>query len=224
MILPDYDDGTSQTSVPDWKQSTAVPGGNLGLHDFNFDGFDLASGLSRFLVGPGPGPGPTTPPTPILYGNGTMLSDIGEVTEIESSAGGDKKGPRYDGASDDDDDFPPQVTPTMEAIRSRAKAAALRHGRKDSIDSTDTITDGHAAPRFAAVQDTFSVADSNFQGDDEESVADSFTTDDGGMSSSRRSNLDQSENRYSTTTLSKRAEAILASAKKRLTVHSGPPS
>ena len=32
--------------------------------------------------------GPITPNTPIIYGNGTMLSDIGEVTEVESLAGG----------------------------------------------------------------------------------------------------------------------------------------
>ncbi|KAK6851062.1 hypothetical protein PG987_000696 [Apiospora arundinis] len=69
MILPDYDPGRNLPLMM-WKTANG----------FDMNQFDL--GAPAFPAAP------ITPTTPIIYGNGTMLSDIGEVTENESTAGG----------------------------------------------------------------------------------------------------------------------------------------
>lgn len=177
--------------------------------------------------------GPTTPTTPIIYGNGTMLSDIGEVTEVESNVGAPSyrasPAPLYNGTSD----AALGSSPTMGArggdsaatvrktiIMRRSRAAA--RDRSDSIDSTSTITSGGRPAPFADFDDTVSVDDSVFQGDDEESVAESFA-DDVSVHSTRSHNRASGgglneENRFSTSSIGRRAELILANAKKRLTV------
>jgi hypothetical protein len=78
---------------------------------------------------------------------------------------------------------------------------------------------------FADFDDSVSVDDSNFQGDDEESVAESYTYNEapvqpnGVPPANELANVTDhgAEERYSTA-LSRRAEHILANAKKRLTV------
>ena len=73
MILPDYE-------IPD------SPGNRLHspLELWN----DPNIGRMDFQLPPqNYGAGAMGPSTPIIYGNGTMLSDIGEVTEVESTVG-----------------------------------------------------------------------------------------------------------------------------------------
>ncbi|MBE3050010.1 hypothetical protein IMZ48_47415 [Candidatus Bathyarchaeota archaeon] len=176
---------------------------------------------------------PTTPVTPIIYGNGTMLSDIGEVTEVESNVGGPayrrSLGPFYHHGPSDTalGSSPTMGTPgghsaaamRRTVIKKRPRTAA--HERNDSIESTSTITSrGRPAP-FADFDDTMSVDDSVFQGDDEESVAESFADDVSVHSNSHiRGNGGglNDENRFSTSSIGRHAELILANAKKRLTV------
>ncbi|EFX04132.1 hypothetical protein CMQ_1060 [Grosmannia clavigera kw1407] len=111
--------------------------------------------------------------------------------------------------------------------------------RRDSIDSNSTITTQDQAGLFADFDDAISVDDSVFQGDDEESVAE-FYTDESfsprevhGVASITPSSLlavpsqssgpgstrtsDEDDRRHSTASLSRRAEEILANAKRRLT-------
>ncbi|KAK1982013.1 hypothetical protein LZ30DRAFT_591546 [Colletotrichum cereale] len=215
MILPDYDRSPSpkrsHSPLTMWKNAHAV--------DMNMQ-FQFPP--TAFIAGP------VTPTTPIIYGNGTMLSDIGEVTEAESTPGrasrptsiiwsrpnnGGANEPRY-----------PSPTKVLESLKQRA-ARATRE-RRFSIDSTSTITttqDQNAL--FAGFDDVMSVDDSNFQGDDEESVAESYVehppvrqTQE--MLQPVRSPLDE-PNRYSTSLISRRAEEILANAKRRLTTMEG---
>ena len=199
----------------------------------------------------------------ILYGNGTMLSDIGEVTELESCAGVDQPqrtakhytdnqrdnnaddGDGYDDDDDDDDDNKtvnnddndvtitktttsranPVATPTLAAIRTRARARAMMRQRSGSVGSDGSIatpTNDHQDRRHLyaldALDDLASLAGSNnCLGDDEGSVADHPDID-ALRSSLKLQNREQDAERYSTATLSARAEAILANAKKRLTV------
>lgn len=220
MILPDDEFALSRDRSPSpprmWK-------GPVTINDIQYH-MPLQNSF---------GASPTTPTTPIIYGNGTMLSDIGEVTEVESNVGGPayRRSPAhfYHGASD----ITRGSSPTMGAhdggsattirrtvIRKRSKTVARE--RSDSIDSTSTVTSrGRAAP-FADFDDSVSVDDSVFQGDDEESVAESFA-DDVSVHSNRSHDRRNSgglndENRFSTSSIGRRAELILANAKKRLTV------
>lgn len=184
---------------------------------------------------------PITTTTPIIYGNGTMLSDIGEVTEAESTIGRPSPPRNRHGASapavpstplrvdDSEGDAALRSSPTigksgaLGGVKKRAKAA--HRERRASNDSTSTITDhDQQTPKmvvFDDFDDTISVGDSVFQGDDEESVADSYVDDaslaGGPLFSSALSNRDNGQ-KYSTAQLSKRAEQILANAKRRLTV------
>lgn len=223
MILPEDE----HPSSPDRSQSPLfIWKGPVSINDMQYH-MPLQSSFNN-------GP-PLTPTTPIIYGNGTMLSDIGEVTEVESNVGGRAPSrlsspapPFYNSTND----AALGSSPTMGAhggsvtagtktiIKTRSKTATRQ--RSDSIDSSSTITSrGRPAP-FADFDDAVSVDDSVFQGDDEESMAESYV-DDGSVQPARLrprgsgSELDE-ENRFSTSSIGRRAELILANAKRRLTV------
>ena len=196
MILPDYDDSVSSpdrlhSSLEMWKKAQG--------HDLQFDQFDLS---------PHAFSGPITPTTPIIYGNGTMLSDIGEVTEVESICGPRKSGSASQRFNGD--------LHTMVQDTTRRKAHMSRE-RRASIDSNSTITTLEPTTTFADFDDTVSVGDSNFQGDDEESVADSYI-DDESVQEGPSPIKDRARLEGDSTALSRRAEQILANAKQRLTV------
>ncbi|CZR60969.1 uncharacterized protein PAC_10865 [Phialocephala subalpina] len=169
-----------------------------------------------------------TPTTPIIYGNGTMLSDIGEVTEAESTPGRKLPGPaeRRLLKQQQLQNQPLRSSPTIgyEAVMKRTKTGS--HQRKVSIESTSTITsEAQHADLFKDFDDSISVDESVFQGDDEESVADSSVADsyveEVIASETKRlnrpdSSLGKDEDRNSSAALSRRAEQILLNAKKRL--------
>ena len=180
----------------------------------------------QFSIGPPHAPlGTITPTTPIIYGNGTMLSDIGEVTEVESTPGRKLPGPaerrmlkqQAQGAA-------VRSSPTLgyhAIIAKRSKIGA--HERKVSVESTSTATsDAQAVELFKDFDDGVSVDDSVFQGDDEESVADSYTEEVIAAETQRlsrgESNIGQEDDKNSSAALSRRAEQILLNAKKRLNV------
>ncbi|KAJ3493311.1 hypothetical protein NLG97_g4813 [Lecanicillium saksenae] len=168
--------------------------------------------------------------TPIIYGNGTMLSDIGEVTEVESNVGGPTR--QLSGRSNpsrrsnySDDNLGARLSPSManqkHFIR-RNPSAGTRDSRA-SIDSARSLT----TPRdgtFPDFDDSVSIDDSNFQGDDEESIASSYH-DEHSMSRNslapKSSDMSLNDDRYSTSSISRRAEQILANAKRRLTTMEG---
>lgn len=211
MILPDYDRSPSPDlshSLSMWKNAHPI--------DMNMQ-FQFPP--SAYVAGP------VAPTTPIIYGNGTMLSDIGEVTEVESTPGRGSRPSsvvwaRAGNQGGDDGRFPSSPTKAFESIKQRARAT---RERRSSVASTSTITttqDQNAM--FADFDDTASVDDSNFQGDDEESVAESYADDVSVheasiISQPTRTSLND-PNRYSTALISRRAEQILANAKRRLTV------
>ncbi|KAI3544369.1 hypothetical protein CABS01_12507 [Colletotrichum abscissum] len=216
MILPDYDRSPSpdrsHSPLTMWKNSHAV--------DMNMQ-FQFPP--SAYIAGP------ITPTTPIIYGNGTMLSDIGEVTEAESTPGRRSRPTsviwsRPNNRSGDDSRQPQSPTKMLESLKKRAAQAT--RSRRSSVESTSTITttqDQNAM--FADFDDTVSVDDSNFQGDDEESVAESYAEDVSvhqahAIHQPPRESLDD-PNRYSTALISRRAEQILANAKRRLTTMEG---
>lgn len=217
MILPDYDDTASS---PDRSHSPLIMWKNahqFDAHQFELDAHTFPSG-------------PVTPTTPIIYGNGTMLSDIGEVTEAESTTGPLKLRlaarnayAQYNATV--------QSSPTMPGYqpvkknKSELKVPSQERERRLSMESTSTITNGDHAGLFADFDDAVSVDDSNFQGDDEDSVAESYIFDNALVQEKEIPNnepdqtLDDvgTQERYSTA-LSRRAEQILANAKRRLTV------
>jgi hypothetical protein len=223
MILPygEYDSTPSpprhanRPVLPEtWKASSGV------AMDFGF-------GQSAADLGPSAhvaiGRDNVTPTTPIIYGNGTMLSDIGEVTEAESTPGRKPSSARIAKGGD----LPLRSSPTTgyDAVKKRSKFGS--HQRTASSGSSSTVTtEGQAAEmHFDGFDDSVSVDDSNFQGDDEESVA-----DDGyeqhvaiaqpaivARSDSIRVKTLQDED-TSSAALSRKAELILANAKKRLDV------
>lgn len=179
------------------------------------------------------------PTTPIIYGNGTMLSDIGEVTEVESTPGRPSPPHRLSAfqmpsqglrLEDSEGDAALRSSPTvgkgagLAGVKKRAKEHAAQRERRDSTDSNSTITDDRdRAAAIADFDDTVSVGDSVFQGDDEESLASSYVDDSASLAERpipTRSSLGSGLNgqKYSTAQLSRRAEQILANAKKRLTV------
>ncbi|KAI1097711.1 hypothetical protein F4804DRAFT_326726 [Jackrogersella minutella] len=203
MILPDYDDTCSS---PDRSQSPLIMWKNAHVADM---GFDLT---------PQAFTGPVTPTTPIIYGNGTMLSDIGEVTEVESTCPPMKQ---RSGSTRSDGSILPMSMAQYEILKK--KDSKIGRERRMSMESTSTITNHDQAGVFADFDDAVSVDDSNFQGDDEESVADSYIGDAAvrehalAIKEARRTS---GEERYSTA-LSRRAEQILANAKRRLTTMEG---
>lgn len=209
MILPDYPDydrAHSPDELPEnrltaWRNPSSS---NHGFHLPMHNGFPA---------------GPITPTTPIIYGNGTMLSDIGEVTEVESNAGHapHRSSSRYSQFSDDGRDLqtPPAVAKVLAARRGQTAA------RRASIDSTSTIMTKEDAGNFTDFDDLVSVDDVSFQGDDEESMASSYVDDAARQRrrvAPRPPPIEPNTDRYSTTLLSKKAEEILANAKRRLTV------
>lgn len=242
MILPDYprsdspDPDLDHPSLMMWKNSQA------SMSSSDLHNMFIATGMG--MQGPnhpyGPA-GPMTPTTPIIYGNGTMLSDIGEVTEVESTVG--KPSPRYKSATRQSasptrangSEMMLKPSPNIESIamiRKRSKQSLrAKRTRRQSIESTSTITTedqpGNQPGAFADFDDSVSVGDSVFQGDDEESMASSYVEGTAAIEPARLAvakaeNLDRLST-YSTTSLSRRAEEILANAKKRLTVGYADP-
>jgi len=244
MILPDYpdydrspspvrlDSNRPQSPLTMWRNAQAAGAPN----DHNINNMLYNQASHQFT-----GFASAAPATPIIYGNGTMLSDIGEVTEAESTPGRPSpprhipvRVPPY-GTKDRDSesDAALRSSPTMgqggsiSAIKKKAREqAAAQRDRRSSTGSDSTVTDHHdQANLFADFSDAVSVGgDSVFQGDDEESMASSYVeeSDVNGASDSQGSvpvSLSyESRQKYSTAQLSRRAEHILANAKRRLTV------
>ncbi|PHH87584.1 hypothetical protein CDD83_8673 [Cordyceps sp. RAO-2017] len=217
MILPDYDyaagplNHCSRSPPSKWNMARNAP---------DTDFHPLPQPVFHAM--------PLGPTTPIIYGNGTMLSDIGEVTEVESTTGSPPRhlSSRYSTVGSDG--TPLRSSPTVGNGLFKKRLAAA-HGaaqeRRRSIESTSTI---HDAERNGAPLDDFddsvSVDDSNFQGDDEESTASSYVDDLPPIESeseSKPSAVISNPNRFSTSSISKRAEQILANAKRRLNTMEG---
>ncbi|KAK6854578.1 hypothetical protein PG995_009671 [Apiospora arundinis] len=165
MILPDYDPGA--VSSPDRSQSPLMMWKTANGFDMNQ--FDL--GAPAFPAAP------ITPTTPIIYGNGTMLSDIGEVTENESTAGGPGARRASSVYSLQHPEAMSLVYETLRKKHSDQTIVSQDRDRRYSMESTSTITNGDNPKLFADFDDAVSVDDSVFQGDDEESNAASI--DDG---------------------------------------------
>ncbi|GAP84947.2 hypothetical protein SAMD00023353_0802730 [Rosellinia necatrix] len=207
MILPDYDDGGASLDLSQSPPTLWKPSHMTGMT------FDLSP--EAFTAGP------VAPMTPIIYGNGTMLSDIGEVTEVESTCGPSRS---RSGSTRSEIAMVTSTALPYEAIKQRIKMSRMAHQRQVSVESNSTVTAPHdPAGLFVDFDDTVSVDDSNFQGDDEDSVADSCIGDTlaqetvppvGGLS------FDPNDARYSTP-WGRRAEQILANAKRRLTTMEG---
>lgn len=167
---------------------------------------------------------PLTPTTPIIYGNGTMLSDIGEVTEAESTHNWrhvkhiEAKQPRNLDMHNQGSTLHSSPAVGYNAVMKRSKTGT--HERKVSVESTSTVTsEPQAAEMFQDFDDGMSVDDSNFQGDDEESVADGpYGADGEPLNPTSEKAYGKDVDRYSSAALSRRAELILANAKKRLDV------
>lgn len=197
MILPDYDYPDEHSDLP------------LSSWD-NIRSTEMEFPASAFIAGP------VLPSTPIIYGNGTMLSDIGEVTEVESVVGGPRRVPSH--MSNHSDHIPLRSSPTMGGTRIKRRSQVLSHGRRASIESTSTVTTMDHNGHFADFDDVGSVEDVNFQGDDEESMASEYVEGTPAHEPETRSGMRPvNEDRFSTNSLSEKAEQILANAKQRLT-------
>jgi hypothetical protein len=178
----------------------------------------------QFSIGPPSHLLPITPTTPIIYGNGTMLSDIGEVTEAESTPGRRLPGPaeRKMLKQQARANIPLRSSPTVGFNIASKRSKTGTHERKVSAESASTVTsEGQATEMFKDFDDGVSMDDSNFQGDDEQSVADSYT--EGVIASetqrlARGGSAIKDEDQNSSAALSRRAEQILLNAKKRLNV------
>ena len=175
----------------------------------------------------GPPQASITLTTPIIYGNGTMLSDIGEVTEAESTPGRKLPGPAERRMlKQQAQGMPVRLSPTMGYSSMTRRAKIGTHERRLSAESTSTVTsDAQAAELFKDFDDGVSVDDSVFQGDDEGSVADSYTEEVIAAETERLSRQASSigeEDENSSAALSRRAEQILLNAKKRLNVSFSP--
>ncbi|KAK7931740.1 hypothetical protein PG985_002452 [Apiospora marii] len=216
MILPDWDPGN--VSSPDRSQSPLMMWKTANGFDMNQ--FDL--GAPAFPAAP------ITPTTPIIYGNGTMLSDIGEVTENESTVGGYGARRASSVYSLQQPEAMNMVYETLRKKHSGQTIVSRDRERRFSMESTSTITNGDNPRIFSDFDDTVSVDDSVFQGDDEESNAASYAYDEASMTGDETPTTQEfsevftpaPEDRYSTV-LSRRAEQILANAKRRLTTMEG---
>ncbi|KAK8116306.1 hypothetical protein PG984_012808 [Apiospora sp. TS-2023a] len=216
MILPDWDPGN--VSSPDRSQSPLMMWKTANGFDMNQ--FDL--GAPAFPAAP------ITPTTPIIYGNGTMLSDIGEVTENESTVGGHGARRASSVYSLQQPEAMNIVYETLRKKHSGQTIVSRDRERRFSMESTSTITNGDNPRIFSDFDDTVSVDDSVFQGDDEESNAASYFYDEASMTGDETPTTQEfsevftpvAEDRYSTV-LSRRAEQILANAKRRLTTMEG---
>jgi hypothetical protein len=244
MILPDYpdydrspspvrlDSNRPQSPLTMWRNAQAA--GAAIDHNINNMLYNQTSHQFTGFVS-------AAPATPIIYGNGTMLSDIGEVTEAESTPGKPspprhipvRVSPHGTRDRDSESDAALRSSPTMgqggssSAIKKKAREqAAAQRDRRSSTGSDSTVTNHHDhANLFADFSDTVSVGgDSVFQGDDEESMASSYVEEsDVNAASDSRGSVPvslsyESRQKYSTAQLSRRAEHILANAKRRLTV------
>lgn len=243
MILPDYpdydrspspvhlDSSRPESPLTMWKNAQA------GLAPANMHSIMYTQPDQQF-----PDFSSVAHTTPIIYGNGTMLSDIGEVTEAESTRGKPSPPTRPHTAvrvssygtrvTDSETDAALRSSPTMgksssmSGIKKKAREQAAQRERPSSAGSDSTITDHHDQHKlFADISDAVSVGgESVFQGDDEESLASSYVDDsDVNGSSDFRGTLPPGlplvhGQKYSTAQLSRRAEQILANAKRRLTV------
>ena len=159
-----------------------------------------------------------------------MLSDIGEVTEAESTPGRKLPSPaerRMLKQAQNQLRSSPTLgmlsSPTFDHDVAMKRARTGSHKRTVSIESTSTVTSqGQSAELFKDFDDGISVDDSNFQGDDEESVADSYSQEVIAQETERLSRTQSiigvEEDRNSSAALSRRAEQILLNAKKRLNV------
>lgn len=206
MILP-YEDNSarSPTQTSRWQGS-------------DLDTFAIGPPFAQIAT-------PLTPTTPIIYGNGTMLSDIGEVTEAESTPG---RRTRPDGIREAvrarEMTFHSSPTTGYSAALAMKRARAGTHERRISVESTDTITSrGQTTRLFDDLDDSLSVDDSNFQGDDEESVFEAGSQYANGADKvhirvRKASKTAEDDESNSSAALSRRAESILANAKKRLDV------
>ncbi|KAK7426408.1 hypothetical protein QQZ08_007163 [Neonectria magnoliae] len=215
MILPDYPDYGRSDSPDDRSQSPLMMWNNTQIGDVQFH---LPPPQTSFMTNS------MSPSTPIIYGNGTMLSDIGEVTEVESVVG---RGPRRASSHlsvQSEEDAALRSSPTMGLPRMKTKSMIPLRERRDSLESTSTVrTQDHNAP-FADFDDAVSVDDVNFQGDDEESMASSYvegTPAQVPVPVRRPERQVSGDKRYSTNSISDRAEQILANAKRRLTTMEG---
>ncbi|KUJ20318.1 uncharacterized protein LY89DRAFT_639748 [Mollisia scopiformis] len=213
MILP-YGEYDSTPSPPRGTYRSGSPNEDWETNPATMQ-FSIGSSHSHM--------GLMTPTTPIIYGNGTMLSDIGEVTEAESTPGRKLPGPaeRRMLKQQQQQNQPLRSSPTIgyDAVMKRTKTGT--HQRKISIESTSTITsEAQHGELFKDFDDSASVDDSVFQGDDEESVADSYTEEVIASETKRLNqqdnNIGKDEDRNSSAALSRRAEQILLNAKKRL--------
>jgi hypothetical protein len=170
------------------------------------------------------------PTTPIIYGNGTMLSDIGEVTEAESMPGGKLPGPaqrrmlKQRAQAQAAAAAASRSSPTLGYHTGIGKGAWISaHARKLSLESTSTVaSEAPTADIFNDLDDGLSVDDSVFQGDDEESVADSYAEEiiaaETQRLSGRGNDSEKDDDQNSSAALSRRAEQILRNAKMRLNV------
>lgn len=257
MILPDYDRppsmdldsedlDRSQSPLMMWKNAQGSTS-SVDLTQQMYAGSNAT--LDAAFVAGGP-ISPITPTIPIIYGNGTMLSDIGEVTEVESTPGKPWTS-RPRGASSGADSV---MDPINDALRSSptmgldgVKKLVRRPNdrqRSGSMDSTSTITTQDRTNIFADFDDSASVGDDSvFLGDDEESVADSYRPDEpakapvarqpqpdgriapaaaaAAAAAERRAANVGKETENMQASLSQRAELILANAKRRLTTMEG---
>lgn len=155
-----------------------------------------------------------------------MLSDIGEVTEAESTPGVGVR--RIQNRLAKSGGSPVRSSPTVpyQGLTKRSKAAG--HKRTVSMESDSTVTtEGPTEGVFEDFDDTVSVDESAFQGDDEESVVDEgyrrpIVAEVKVMFKKESRELDvrnQTEGEeMSSAVLSRRAEMILANAKMRLDV------
>lgn len=173
--------------------------------------------------------GSNTPTTPIIYGNGTMLSDIGEVTEAENTPGRKLPGPaerRMLKQQAQALNMPIGSSPTMGYRATSRRAKMGNHQRSVSVESTSTVTSlGQSAEFFKDFDDGVSVDDSVFQGDDEESVADSYrdpyreeVIDQETQRLAHKKSTIGEEEEEDLDSSARRAEQILLNAKQRLTV------
>lgn len=206
MILPDYEVPDSprdrlQSPLELWNDP------NIGRMDFQLPPQNYGSG-------------PMGPHTPIIYGNGTMLSDIGEVTEVESTVGPTSRrtSSRYSMRTDDGETY---GSSAIAKANYRASKILARQ-RSASVGSNSTITTQDHRTNVPDFDDSVSVGDSSFQGDDEESMASSYVEGTAPRNSHRKGPVqtsnDTGDEPYSTNYISERAEQILANAKRRLTV------
>lgn len=214
MILPDYDDPQPYHSQPHTGPSLWNSGHHIE------DGFQFTQ---EFYANPDP------LSTPIIYGNGTMLSDIGEVTEVESVVGpipSRNASKRSNNSSSDEGPFRASLASGKRFIQQRQQQQrhhqqqpSKERERRSSTDSTSTIGT-HDGGAFVDFDDSASVGgDSIFQGDDEESLASEYVQ--GTATSQHLRAYDQNSMRRLSddgASISKRAEQILANAKMRLTV------